>query len=91
MSFLSEGGGKGRLGSESPAENRARVEEAPERRAGGGAQRLRARLKSRAPRRTQLERGIADGVKQGPGFPNPRRVGEAKSQRVPGDIPKHKR
>lgn len=76
------------MGSESPADDRARVVEAPERRAGGGAQLLRARLDSRAPRRAQREGSIADGVPQGPGLHTPRGVGRAKGQQVPGDIPK---
>lgn len=72
------------MGSEPPGDTRARVVEAPARRAGGGAQRLRARLESRAPR----EGSIADGVPGGPRLRTPRGVGGAKSQHVPGDIPK---
>ena len=70
-----EWGGKGRLGTE--AEKRARAEEALERRAGGGAQRLSG--ESPVPgwqRRAQREDDSADSVKQGPGAPTPRRVGQ---------------
>lgn len=67
LSSLSDWGGKGRFGSESPTENLARAEQALEL-GGGGALHLWARLQSRGPRRVQRRGNTADRVKQGLGL-----------------------